>query len=69
MKKIRMELGERSYDITVGAGTLSRAAELMNLNRKVFIITDSGVPEEYSESIRSQAKEAMIPSCQNSNAL
>ena len=60
MKKIRMELGERSYDITVGAGTLSRAAELMNLNRKVFIITDSGVPEEYSESIRSQAKEAMI---------
>ena len=60
MKKIRMELGERSYDITVGAGTISLAGELMDLNRRVFIITDSGVPREYSEKIKAQAKDAMI---------
>ena len=52
MKKIRMELGERSYDITVGAGALSLAGELMDLDRRVFIVTDSGVPREYSEKIK-----------------
>ena len=60
MKKIRMELGERSYDITVGAGALSLAGELMDLDRRVFIVTDSGVPREYAEKIKAQAKEAMI---------
>ncbi len=60
MNTIKMELGERSYDITVGAGTLKLASELFNLKRRVFIITDSGVPREYAEAVKAQSKEAMI---------
>lgn len=60
MTTLRLDLGERGYDITVGAGVLARAAELMNLDRRVFIVTDSGVPKEYAELVKEQAKEAMI---------
>ena len=60
MKTIKMNLGERSYDITVGAGALSLAGELFNLDRRVFIITDSGVPSLYSEKIKEASKEATV---------
>ena len=60
MKNIRIELGERSYGITVGSGALDLAREVMNLNRRVFIITDDGVPREYSEKVASVAPVSMI---------
>ncbi len=55
-----MNLGERGYDITVGRGLLSHAGEHFNLKRKVFIVTDSGVPAEYAKAIAKQADEALI---------
>jgi 3-dehydroquinate synthase len=36
------------------------ADEYFNLNRKVLILTDSGVPTEYSELIKSKCKDAFI---------
>lgn len=60
MTTLKLNLGDRGYDITVGSGTLKKACELMNLDRKVFIVTDSGVPKEYAEKVKAQAKEAMI---------
>ena len=60
MKTIKMELGERSYDIHVCRGILGCAGKYLNLNRKVFILTDSGVPSEYAKSIASAAKDSII---------
>ena len=60
MRTLNVNLGERSYDITVGSGILDRASSLMNLDRKVFILTDSGVPKEYSNKVLEQSKEAVI---------
>lgn len=60
MKTLTLDLKERSYGITVGAGALSRAGELMRLDRKTFIVTDSGVPKEYAEKIKAQAECAVI---------
>ncbi len=57
---LNLNLGERSYGITVGRNILSTAGEVMNLNRKVFIVTDSGVPCEYSKAIASQCAEYQI---------
>lgn len=54
-----MELMERSYDITVGRGLLARVGELLNLDRQVFIITDSGVPEEYARAVAKAAKSSV----------
>ena len=35
-----MNLGERSYGITVVKGALDMAGELLGLDRKAFILTD-----------------------------
>jgi len=57
---IRMELGKSSYNIELQRGNLQRAGALLNLNRKVMIITDEGVPSAYAETVAKQCKEAYI---------
>ncbi len=53
MKKLTVNLGERSYDITIGKDLLGQAGEIFRLDRKVFILTDKGVPRKYAEKILS----------------
>lgn len=60
MNKLRINLGKDGYDISVGAGLIDSAEEIFNLERKVFILTDTGVPKEYSEKILKKSKEAVI---------
>ena len=60
MTTLKLNLGERSYGITVGQGIIDKAGELFNLKRKVFIVTDSGVPREYAERVAMHAKEHLI---------
>ena len=60
MKTIHLELDGGGYDITVGKGILNRAGELFNLDRKVLIVTDSGVPEIYAKTVASSAKDSLI---------
>ena len=53
---LHMDLGERGYDIRVERGGLDRAGEWLNLNRRVLIVTDDGVPSEYAARIAAQCK-------------
>lgn len=53
---IHVELGASSYDIELARGALARAGELLNLDRRVMVVTDSGVPTEYSDKIMAAAK-------------
>ena len=55
-----MNLGEESYDIVVERGLLAQANEYLNLNRRVLVVTDSGVPRQYAETIAKQCKEGVI---------
>ena len=57
---ISVNLAEQSYDIILERGAISRANELLNLNRKVLIVTDSGVPSEYAKSIADKCKDPYI---------
>lgn len=57
---IRMNLGEDSYDIIVERGILQNANNYLNLNRRVLVVTDSGVPRQYAETIANQCKEGFI---------
>jgi 3-dehydroquinate synthase len=59
MTTVRMNLGERSYDITIGRGLLSSANKYFNLKRRVFIVTDTGVPAEYAKAIAECAEESL----------
>ena len=60
MTTIRLSLPDCEYNITVGRGILKNADKYLNLNKKVFIITDDGVPTEYSRTVATLAKEAKI---------
>jgi len=57
---IHMNLGEDSYDILVERGILAHAHKHLNLNRRVLIVTDTGVPTEYAKTLASQCKDAVI---------
>jgi len=57
---VRVELGEHSYDIIIEKGALERAGELLELERKVLIVTDSGVPAQYARSVAAACKDARI---------
>lgn len=60
MPTLTMNLGERAYPITVEHGALRRAGELMNLNRRVLMLTDSGVPAAYAEAVARACAEPHI---------
>ncbi len=57
---IRMNLGINSYDIVVERGVLARAGEQLHLKRRVFIITDEGVPAKYAACVAAQCDKAHI---------
>lgn len=57
---IRINLGQDSYDIVVERGLLARANKYLNLDRRVLIVTDTGVPTSYSKAIAEQCKEGII---------
>lgn len=57
---LTMELGERSYDILIERGCLQRAGQQLNLNRKVCIVTDEGVPRQYVEKLAAQCASPVI---------
>lgn len=69
---IPVNLENDSYNIVVERGALNKAGEFLNLNRKVMVVTDSGVPAEYAEKICRAAKEpvlAVIPEGESSKTL
>ena len=44
---------QRDYNIYLERGALSKAAEFFNLDRKVLVVTDSGVPAAYPQTVAS----------------
>ena len=57
---IPMNLGADSYDIVLERGVLRKAGELLDLRRKVMIVTDSGVPEQWPRMLADQCEEAEV---------
>lgn len=49
-----------NYDIVLEPGAIKKAGELLNLNRRVLVVTDSGVPAQYAETVAAQCSEAVI---------
>ncbi len=56
--KTKTTVGE--YNIVISRGVLNNLKEHLNLDRKVLIVTDSGVPENYAKTVAAQCKEGHI---------
>ena len=59
MQKLHIKCGG-GYDVVIGSGLIDRADEYFNLARRVFIVTDSGVPSEYARAVAACCKSAKI---------
>ena len=57
---IPMNLGADSYDIILERGVLRRAGEILNLRRKVMIVSDSGVPGKWTQALADQCEKAEV---------
>ena len=59
--KLTMQLKSRSYDIILKAGCLTNLHQFTNVaNRKVFVLTDSGVPAEYAQTVAAQCPDSTV---------
>ena len=69
---ITVNLIGENYDITICRGAMSRANELFDLDRKVLVVTDTGVPAQYAETLLRQCRDGYIysvPEGENSKSL
>ena len=57
--RLHMSLGADSYDIHIKRGLLSHAAQYLDLDRRVCIVTDSGVPTAYAAAVAAQCRESI----------
>ena len=48
---IPVKTSQGFYNIIIGRGEIANADRYMKLDRRVLIVTDSGVPKEYSEKV------------------
>ncbi len=60
MMVISVSLGAQSYPIILDSGVLTRAGEHLSLDRRVLVVTDSGVPKEYAETAARSCRRARI---------
>lgn len=49
-----------SYDIVLERGSLKKAGEYLVLDRRVLVVTDSGVPAEYAQTVAACCREPVI---------
>lgn len=57
---IPVKTSQGSYDIVLQRGCLRDAGKHLNLNRKVLVVTDSGVPAQYAQTLANSCKTAKI---------
>lgn len=58
--RIPVELGQESYYIIIENGALKKTGEILSLDRKVLVVTDAGVPEEYSKTVADRCEQPVI---------
>lgn len=57
---LNVNLKTQSYDVIVQEGALDDIANLLDLDRKVLVVTDDGVPKQYAQKVASLAKESVV---------
>lgn len=58
--EINVKTSVGNYDIVIERGALLKVGELLNLDRKVLIVTDNGVPDAYAKAVVKGCKEPFI---------
>ena len=65
---IPVKTSEGSYNIYLERGALAKAGEILDLSRKVLVVTDSGVPAEYASAVAAQCDEGHVVTIEQGEA-
>ena len=57
---VNMNLGADSYDIIIERGSLKNVNKSLNLDRRVLVVTDSGVPDQYAKRVAGVCREGIV---------
>ncbi len=57
---LHLQLPSGGYDIYLERGALHRAHELLRIDRRVLVVTDSGVPAQYARTVADQCREGHV---------
>ncbi len=57
---INVKTSNSSYEVVIERGALLKAGELLDLDRKVLIVTDDGVPDAYAKTVANACKSPII---------
>ena len=55
-----MCIRDSSYDIIVTRGSLENLYQFARLDRRVAVVTDSGVPAQYAQMVADQCKDCLL---------
>lgn len=58
--KLHMNLGKNSYDIVMERGLLDHIGDYLDVERKVMIISDDGVPKQYCDTLMRQCPKSYV---------
>lgn len=58
--KLTVTLPHSSYDIIIQRGGLSQLSSYVNLDRKVLVITDQGLPQSHIDLVLSQCPQGFV---------
>lgn len=58
--KLSVNLPQEGYDIHIAPGLLDRVGDFFNLNRKVLVVTDEGVPPSYALTVANACREPTL---------
>ncbi len=57
---LEIKMNNKNYDIVIERGILDKASQYLSLDRKVLILTDSGIPKEYVNTLKKQIKDVFV---------
>ena len=60
MKILSVDIPQHQYNIYIEKNILEKVSEHINLDRKVMIVTDEGVPVQYAETLLEQCGEGYV---------
>lgn len=58
--KLTMQTASAEYDIILERGCINRISSFINLNRKVFILTDDNIPDRWVNTVQTQCPNSTV---------
>ena len=51
---LNVQMNEFNYDVVIKKGILNQVNDYLDLNHKVLVVTDSGIPNQYKDKLKAQ---------------